>query len=168
GWTMPSLFIQRGNLRSGLLSGVVVFVLLYVGIIAAYLLYFHGTDGVTLGKLLSATPLVFVLSLFNAPNEELWFRGLFLKRWERDVGARSANLLQAPAFTVAHYVPEFTRFGDAFLISFLLLAFAAAIGFGYMMQKTGSLLGSSIAHMGADVAIFMAVVLGITSAGLGS
>jgi membrane protease YdiL (CAAX protease family) len=168
GWSLSSLYVQRGNLRLGLLAGGLALVVLYVGILAGYLLYFHGTDGVTLGRLLSLTPLVLVLSAFNAPNEELWFRGLFLKRWEPHVGKRWANLLQAPAFVLAHYVPEFTRFGDGFVAGFLLVAFAAALSVGYLMQRTDSLLGPTLAHIGADVAIFMAVVLGLTSSGLGT
>ncbi len=167
GAPLSSLYLRRGNLRSGVLAGGLAFVVLYVGAIVGFLLAFGASRGVTLGQLLSLTPAVLYLAAWNAPNEELWFRGLFLKRWEPHVGKRGALLLQAPMFALGHYVPEFTRFGPVFVIAFLALAFLAALGFGYLMQRTDSLLGSTLAHIGADVSIYLPVLLGITTAGIG-
>lgn len=77
-------------------------------------------------------------------------------------------MLQAPMFALGHYVPEFTRFGTGFTAAFLLLAFVAGLGFGYLIQRTDSLVGATLAHIGADVSIYFPVLLGITTAGLGT
>lgn len=167
GRTLASLCVQRGDLRVGLVVGGLALLVLYVGAIVGFLLAFGASRGVSLGQLLSLTPAVLWLSVWNAPNEELWFRGLFLKEWEPHLGKKASNLLQAPMFALGHYVPEFTRFGPAFIVTFLALAFIAALGFGYLIQRTDSLLGATLAHMGADVSIFLPVLLGITAAGVG-
>lgn len=166
GGTLSSLYVKRGDLRLGTLVGSVALIVLYAGAVVGFLWAFGASRGVTFGQLLSLTPAVLWLSVWNAPNEELWFRGLFLRKWEPYVGKKYANLLQAPMFALGHYVPEFTRFGSAFIVAFLALAFVAALGFAYVIQRTDSLLAATLAHIGADVPIYLAVLLGVTAAGV--
>lgn len=167
GSSLHDLYVARGNLRQGLLVGGIALVVLYIGAIVGFVVVFGASRGVTMGQLLSLTPAVLWLSVWNAPNEELWFRGLFLKKWEPRIGARNALIIQAPMFALGHYVPEFTRFGPGFILAFLALAFVAALGFGYLMQRTDSLIGSTLAHIGADVSIYLPVLIGLTRAGVG-
>ena len=84
----------------------------------------------TLAKFLSLTPALLVLVLLNGPREELWFRGLFLKKYEPLLGRRMSNLLQAPIFALAHYNHEYAQFGFVFLFSFVMITFLLGLGLG--------------------------------------
>ena len=74
-----------------------------------------------------------------------------------------ANLLQAPVFALAHYNHEYAQFGFAFLASFMVITFLLGLGLGYLMQKTDGLLGPALAHAGADVGIYLAIILPLAS-----
>ena len=121
-----------------------------------------GTD-----RLMSLAPWILLFVAANAFMEELLFRGLFLGRYEPLIGKWLAILSTALAFTLAHvqvtYAPN--------LWGFLLVTFGLSIGWGWLMQKTGSLWGSALFHAGADLLIIVpifsslgAVACGQTSA----
>jgi len=120
---------------------------------------YGNSHGISFGRLLSFTPLLLAAAALNAPKEELWFRGLILGKTQPLLGRSLSNLLQAPIFMLAHFEPQYAQFGDVFLLSFLALTFIAGVGFGYMIQKTDSLIGSSIAHAGADVGVYLLLLL---------
>jgi membrane protease YdiL (CAAX protease family) len=44
---------------------------------------FFPNNGITPSRFLALTPALLVLVLLNGLREELWFRGLFLKRYEQ-------------------------------------------------------------------------------------
>jgi membrane protease YdiL (CAAX protease family) len=81
------------------------------------------------------------MSLADGLMEELLFRGLFLRRLARFVGDDWAIVVTALVFTFAHQV----FFETPWL---LLHVFFFGLLFGWLMQKTGSLLASVLLHAG--------------------
>lgn len=140
------LFLQRGRLGLGLSVGTVA--LLIFGTLAYGPL---AGDGPVLRKVLSWTPWVLLFIFANAFEEELLFRGLFLKRYEPLLGSGLSNLLTAIVFTVLHM--QVTYASD--LIQFLLILFPLGLAFGYLMQKSDSLWGSVLFHAGADLLLIV-------------
>ncbi len=104
-------------------------------------------------KLISLAPWILTFVLANGFAEELLFRGLFLKRYQRFLGKGWSNLLAAAAFTLLHlqvtYVSE--------LAVFLLVLFPLALVWGWLMQKTGSLWGFALFHAGADCLVIFGI-----------
>jgi membrane protease YdiL (CAAX protease family) len=109
--------------------------------------------GGMLNKLLSLSPWILIFVLANGFNEELLYRGLFLKRYEAFLGKGLSNLLAASVFTLAHV--QVTYVSD--LRQFLFILFPLALVWGYLMQKTDSLWGSVIFHAGADCMIIFGI-----------
>jgi uncharacterized protein len=161
GRSLSSLYLRTGNLRLGLTVGIIAFSVFAVGILLSFQFLYGNPHGISFTRLLSFTPLLLAASALNAPKEELWFRGLFLGKYQPLLGRAVSNLLQAPLFMLAHVELQYAQFGVAFLFSFLALTFIAGIAAGYLIQKTDSLIGSSIAHAGADVGVFLLLLLSL-------
>ncbi len=106
------------------------------------------------GQFLFLTPYLLVLALANGFKEELWFRGLFLNKYEPLLGFRLSNLLQAPIFAASVVEAEFS----SVLIGIVLVSFFLGLGLGYLMRKTGSILGSSLCEAGSVIPIFLIAV----------
>ena len=89
-------------------------------------------------------PMVVVFVLLNGFKEELWVRGIFLKKLETFLGAWPSNVLTAFVFSVTHVGVEYTPV----LFIFLGITFLLGAVWGYVMQRTKSLLGSVLFHAG--------------------
>jgi membrane protease YdiL (CAAX protease family) len=92
--------------------------------------------------------------LANATNEELLFRGLFLRKLEPFYGKYLSNCLIVIVFTGQHLGVTYTRNQTLFLIVVMLLAFAG----GTTMQKSDSIWGSILFHAGTDIPIYLAIL----------
>src|SRR3989449_5316164 len=136
GDTLSSIFLQRGNLKLGLIVGLIVFIvfLLVSGVVAVQL------AGMTPGGFLLLTPYLLVLALANGFKEELWFRGLFLNKYEPLLGIGLSNFLQAPIFAASLIEGEFA----SALVGIVLVSFVLGLGLGYLMRWTESILGPSL------------------------
>jgi DNA-binding transcriptional ArsR family regulator len=62
---------------------------------------------------------------------------------------------------LAHYNAQYSQFGPEFQAEFLLLVFLLALFWGYLIQRTGGMIGSSLMHAGADVAIYLSILLSL-------
>jgi len=152
GGSMASIYVARGRLWLGLAVGSVAFILFLVTSIEGAATLFAGKN-LSFERVLPWMPWVIAFVLSNGVREELWMRGIFLKRFETFVGSKTANLLQAAVFSLAHvdvqYTPE--------LLIFLGIIFLLGLGFGFVIQKTRSLLGAILFHAGADVPVIIGV-----------
>ena len=161
GNSMDSIYLQKGRLRLGLLIGLVPFLFFVILILVfpAGLKYasmlFSISEDITYEKILSLMPTVVVFVLLNGFKEELWARGVFLKRLETFIGAWPSNILTAFVFAAGHVGVSYTPV----LFIFLGITFALGLAWGYVMQKTNSLIGSALFHAAMDITI----VLGIFS-----
>ena len=151
GLDLKSLYIQRGNLRLGLIIGVSTFLLAAVGAIPMATLF--NAQDLTISRILPWVPWVLIYVLANAAMEEVLFRGLFLKKLAPFVGKFTANLLVAIVFTLIH---GFTSYSADNLI-FTAILFPLALVWGWLMQKTEGVWGSILFHAGMDIPIMLGI-----------
>ena len=147
---LSSIFLQRGNVRLGLIVGLIVFIvfLLVSGVVAVQL------AGMSPGGFLLLTPYLLVLALANGFKEELWFRGLFLNKYELLLGIGLSNFLQAPIFAASLIEGEFAPA----LVGIVLVSFVLGLGLGYLMRRTESILGPSLCEAGSVIPIFLIAI----------
>jgi len=147
-----SIYLAKGRLWLGLAVGLAAFTLFFLTSIEGASTLFAGKD-LSFERMLPWMPWILVFVLSNGLREELWCRGLFLNRFENFVGSKTANLLQATVFSLAHidvrYTPE--------LLIFLGITFFLGLAFGFLIQKTRSLLGAILFHAGADVPVIIGI-----------
>lgn len=148
---MASLFLTKGNLRLGLIIGLVSF-------FGLFLLSFLQamSQNISLAKYLSLLPSLLMIPLADGFMEELLFRGLFLKRFTSFMGVRLSILLTTLIYMLTHIQVTFM----ANLPIFLFFTFLFGLLWGYIMYKTGSLLGPALFHAGVDTLIMMDFLAG--------
>jgi membrane protease YdiL (CAAX protease family) len=95
--------------------------------------------------------LIFVLA--NAAQEEILFRGLFLRKLQPFFGRFLSNLLIVFVFTALHQGADYASNGFIFLTAVVLVGLA----WGYLMQKTDSIWGSILFHAGMDIPIMLGI-----------
>lgn len=146
------LYLAQGNLKEGLTIGLSTFTFTAIGSFFLAPLFF-GARELTLLKVLDWLPWILIFVLANATGEELLYRGVFLKKLEPLYGKRVSNLMITLVFTALHLGVTYPA--DQRL--FLLLLIPLAWFWGYLTQKTGSLLASILFHAGMDVAIILGI-----------
>lgn len=137
-------YLSKGRLRLGLIIGIASFLIFtYIGLTST------SARCIPPERLRELLPAFLLIALADGFMEELLFRGLFLRRLGRFVGDHWANLLTAMVFTFMHLgVP----FGGS-LPRFLIIVFLLGLLWGWIMQKTGSVLASALFHAGVDMLI---------------
>lgn len=152
GGSLGSIYLQKGNLKLGLLIGGIAFLVFVPGYIPMAELLFKG-EGLTVARVLPWIPLLLVTVLANGALEEVLFRGLFLRKLEPFFGKFLSNFLIALVFTVLHKGSAYTS--SEFI--FLAVLVPLALVWGYVMQKTDSVWGSILFHAGMDIPIFLGI-----------
>lgn len=146
GHNLRELYLVCGRLGWSLLGGLAVGAVLF-----AYFLSQGGWQVFQDGNLKLLIPTIGWIKLFSVFNgfmEELWFRGLFLSRFEWLLGRRWAFWMTSLLFGLLHAFGSFTgTLGSALLVGFTLLL---GMAFGYIVQKTGSIWGAVLGHFFAD------------------
>jgi membrane protease YdiL (CAAX protease family) len=158
GSDLKSIFIDKTRNRWALAVGIIGFLVFYLLTASGRAQRFFPNTGVTLSRFLALTPALIVLVLCNGLREEVWFRGLFLKKYGAFLGPLSSNLLAAIIFASFHVQVTYTPA----LVPFLGIALVSGLFYGYLMQKSGSILASVLFHAGMDIPIFL-VYLSYTS-----
>ncbi len=149
---LGSIYLQKGNLRLGLIIGGVFFlVFLFSGIPIATSLF--GGRNLSVARALPWLPWLLIVVFSNSLLEELMFRGLFLRKLEPFLGKLFSNLLIAVVFTLIHYSATYTS--DQ--LQFLVVLFPLALLLGYLAQKTDSLWASILLHAGMDIPVFLGI-----------
>jgi len=149
--TLGSIYIQKGNLKQGLIIGLSTFFLAVAGSIPMASLF--GAQDLSLARILPWTPWLLIYVLANATMEELLFRGLFLRKLQPFFGKILSNLMIALVFTALHGAVNYSV--DQYL--FLAILFPLALIWGYIMQKTDSVWGSILFHAGMDIPIMLGI-----------
>jgi membrane protease YdiL (CAAX protease family) len=148
---LGSVYIRRGKLGWSLAIGFLAlanFVATAIAVVAS--------KGGDMGNLLANLPWWFAFSLINAFMEEIWFRGLFLKRLEPAIGAAGALWLTTLAFATSHLFATYIDLWGT--LTFGIITGTLALAWGLLMQKTNTLWGSVLFHTAGDV--FGAVAIG--------
>lgn len=151
GISLGSIYLQRGNLRWGLILGIGFL----VNFASSSLMFFAGRYS-RLDLLGDALLWGLVFSLANGFMEELWLRAMFLRRLIPLIGGGGAILLTATWFSLMHagalyFQPIAIPFFLANLITF-------ALAWGFIMKKTDSLIGPSLMHAASDLFLFIATL----------
>lgn len=152
GGSLGSIYIQKGNLKVGLLAGGIAFCLAAAGATWMAGAWFKGHN-LTLERITAWLPWVLIFVLANAAQEELLFRGLFLRKLQPFFGKFLSNALIVFVFTLVHQGVNYTSDQLGFLAVLALLAFA----WGYLTQKTDSLWGSILFHAGMDIPVILGI-----------
>jgi membrane protease YdiL (CAAX protease family) len=151
GDNLKSIFIARGNLKAGLIFGGVSFL---IWAVLAYLVQ-AGASGFP--ALTGRTILYVLLFVFaNSIMEELWFRGIFLKRYQAVAGRLAAILITAIPFGASHVNATYEFPGGG--IVFGLVVFVLGVVGAYAMLKDDSLLGPVLFHAGYDLMIIVPIL----------
>lgn len=152
GQSVDSLYIRRGNLRLGMIVGLVAFILMSASVIPVSELLFNGYN-LSWARILPWTPWVLIFVLANASNEELLFRGLFLGKMEPFLGKFATNLVIAIPFSLMHAGVNYTS--DSLM--FLAILLPLSLAWGWVMQKTNSIWGSILFHAAMDIPIVVGI-----------
>jgi len=141
---LAQMYVCEGEMRLGLaigLSSFVVLSLLGIG--------FSAAQGIASGALARMLPAFVLIVVADGVMEELLFRGLFLRRMARVIGDSRANVVTAAVFALTHLQVEFT----ANLPVFIVVVFGLGLLWGWIMQRTGSIIAPALFHAGADMLI---------------
>jgi len=151
GNNLGSIYIQKGNLKLGLIIGLIAFIIFVVAAVPMATL-FNAKD-LSFTRILPWTPWLLIFVFSNAAMEEILFRGLFLRKLEPFFGKFISNFLIALVFTGIHL----GAFYSADERIFIAVLFPLALALGYIMQKTDSVWGSILLHAGMDIPIMIGI-----------
>lgn len=154
GADMGSVFLKRGNLKLGLGIGALVFFFLGTATFMFAVERFTSMD-----SLVVAVGWGLVFSFGNAFMEELWLRGIFLKRFAPLIGINGAVWITAMIFASMH---SFAFYFEPFALAFFFVnTLALGLGCGYLMMKSDSLWGAVVIHAASDFFLFVAVLASV-------
>lgn len=154
---MASIFLKKGDLKLGLIIGLAGFLIFAAVSPQAAAMLFQGRN-LSLERVISWAPWVLAVVMANGLREELLYRGLFLKRYETLLGPNISNLLQAIIFSLSHTVAGTGATAyTPFTAVFVLITFVLGLAWGYVMQRTDSLLGPVLFHAGSDIPVFIGI-----------
>jgi membrane protease YdiL (CAAX protease family) len=151
GADLGSIFLKRGNLKMGLGIGGLVFVFLST---AAFM--FSATRFTSMKLLGDAVVWGLVFSFANSFMEELWLRGIFLKRFTLLLGVGGSVLLTSIVFALMHGFAFY--FMPTALPFFVLNTLSLGLACGYLMMKADNIWGAILIHAASDSFLFIAVL----------
>lgn len=151
GADMGSIFLKRGDLKLGLGIGALVFFFLVPASFMFAAQRFTSTE-----TLIAAVMWGLVFSFVNGFMEELWLRGVFLKRLAPVIGSHGAIWLTSLIFAWMHSFAFY--FDPLALIFFAVNTLALGLGCGYLMMKSDSIWGPTLIHGAADFFLFIVLL----------
>jgi len=157
GIPLSSIFLTKGKIKLGMTIGLTGFFIFALTSIPAAEYLFQG-QSLNLGKVIAWLPWIIPIVLLNGVREELMYRGLFLKKFEAELGSKTANLLQAIIFSLSHSVAGVgPNAYTPFIWVLVLFTFSLGLAWGYIMQRTDSIIGSILFHAGTDIPVFIGI-----------
>ncbi|MDQ1280504.1 MAG: protease family protein [Thermoproteota archaeon] len=152
-----ALFLQKGNIRLGLVAGIAGFFIFAAASVPEATYLFQGQN-LSLEKAIAWAPWLLITIMANGIREELLYRGLFLKKYEPLLGLGYSNLLQAIIFSLSHAVAGRGQIAyTPYTFALIIFTFLLGLAWGALMQKTNSTLGSILFHAGTDIAVFLGI-----------
>jgi membrane protease YdiL (CAAX protease family) len=152
GSNLSSIYLNRGNLKQGLIIGTITFLIFAMSSLPVSEIFFGGRD-LQMARVLTWIPWILIFIVGNAFNEELLFRGLFLKKYSPFIGRFLSNLVIAIPFGLHHSGVSYSP-GT---LMFLALLLPLALAWGFIMQKIDSLWGSVLFHAGTDIPVVLSL-----------
>jgi membrane protease YdiL (CAAX protease family) len=155
GADLGSIYLKRGNLKLGLGIGALVFFFLAPASFMFAAQRFTSVDTLTAAVLWGL-----IFSIANGFMEELWLRGIFLKRFEPMIGINGAVWITSIIFAFMHGF-AFYFFDPLALAFFVMNTLALGLACGYLMMKSDSIWGATIIHAASDFFLFIAVLANV-------
>jgi len=160
---LGSLFLQRGKfiqtLKFGLISfGVFVLIFALIVVFQAEGPPSSGlfASGVAINTVVNAIPWILLFIFANSLMEELWFRGLTLRKLTPLLGNALTILLTALVFGISHLGATYVSTLQTYI--FPLIVFILGLVNAYVMLKTDSIWGSVLFHAGYDLFVILPVL----------
>ena len=153
GADLRSLYLRIGNQHRwwGFGIGALILFNFFTSV-----LIFYGT-GYTPSRLGSAILWGLVFSFSNSILEELWIRGIMMKKLLPLLGAGGTVLLTSITFASVHFLS--VAFFPAMTVPiFVINTFSLGLACGIVMLKTDSIWGAFLIHAAADVFLFIATL----------
>lgn len=151
GADLGSIYLKRGNLKWGLGIGALVFFNF-----AASAFLFFATRFTSMDTLSAAVLWGLVFSCANGFMEELWLRGIFLRRLEPLLGIGGSVVLTAIVFSLMHGGATYlTPIAVPFMVANTL---TGGLAYGYLTIKTDSIWGATLIHVASDFFLFIAIL----------
>ncbi|WP_343215034.1 CPBP family intramembrane glutamic endopeptidase [Evansella tamaricis] len=97
--------------------------------------------------------LIFILIVINPILEEVYWRNFMLKKQMGEWNRHSAIFITAFFYTLYHFLSILPMFQVPLNVAAVVPVFAAGIFWGYLREKTGSIVGSIVSHALADMGI---------------
>ena len=152
GADLGSLFIARGNLKWGLGIGTLVLFNFFTSV-----LIFFAPGYKDMAVLGTAVVWGAVFAFSNGFLEELWMRGLFMKKLVPLIGVAGTVLVTSIWFAALHWLS--VAYLPATVVPvFLINTFTLGIACGFLMVKTNSIWGAVLIHAAADWFLFIATL----------
>ncbi len=157
GSSVGSIYLKKGNFKLGLIIGLAGFFFFALTSIPAAQYLFQGQN-LSLERVVAWLPWLIPIVLLNGVREELLYRGLFLKKFQPKLGSKTSNLLQAIIFSISHSVAGVGLSAyTPYIWGLVIFTFSLGLAWGYIMQRTDSMLGSSLFHAGTDIPVFIGI-----------
>ena len=161
---LGSIFLKKGDLRWGLRFGLISFgvfaaIFAVIAILQASAPPSQGltATGVPLATIVAAIPWILIFCFANSLMEELWFRGIFLKKLSPFLGMTAAVVVTALVFGSVHVGASYIT--PVEMVIFPLIAFALGLVNGFVMFKTDSIWGSVLFHAGYDLLVIIPILV---------
>lgn len=151
GDTLGSIYLQKGNLKKGLIIGVIAFFAAAALSIPMGALF--GIKDITAAKIWAWLPWILLFVITNAFMEELLLRGLVLRKLEPFTGKWLAVILAAIVFISPHLTVDYTQS----MLIFGLTLIPLSIAWGWIMVSTDAIWGSFLFHAGMDIPIILGI-----------
>ena len=149
-----SVFLKRGNLKLGMGIGWLVFFFL-----ATASFMFAAERFTSMDTLLAAVVWGLVFSFANSFMEELWLRGIFLKRFEPMLGLNGSIWVTSLIFASMHSFAFY--FMPTAIPFFFVNTLALGLACGYLIMKSDSIWGAVVIHAASDFFLFVAVLASV-------
>jgi membrane protease YdiL (CAAX protease family) len=155
--SLDSIFLKKGNIKLGVTFGLIGFFIFAITAIPVAQFMFNGQN-LGLDRVIAWLPWLIPIVLLNGVREEILYRGLFLKKYEIKLGPKASNLLQAIVFSLSHSVAGVgLNTYTPFIWALVIFTFALGLAWGYIMQRTDSIIGSVLFHAGTDIPVFIGI-----------
>ncbi len=157
GNSFSSIFLKRSKVKLGLTIGFCGFSFFALTSSPAAQYLFQAKN-LNMERIIGWLPWIIPVVLLNGVREELLYRGIFLKKIEPKLGLKTSNLLQAIIFSLSHSVAGVgPNSYTPFIWILMVFTFSLGLCWGYIMQRTGSVLGSTLFHAGTDIPVFFGI-----------
>ncbi len=162
---LGALFLKKGNLRKGLMFGLISFAIFTVIFIVIVVVQADAPKtqglfaaGVSLSTIVAAIPWILLFCFTNAFMEELWFRGVSLRKLTPLLGWAASIIVTALVFGITHSAATYIL--SVQMIFFPIIVIALGLVNAYVMLKTDSIWGSVLFHAGYDLLVILPLMVG--------